>query len=348
MHIPDTILHEYGIPKENAGIKAFGTGLINHTWKVISAGKSYIFQRINNEVFKTPPQIAANIHAIAIYLKQHFPEYLFVAPLPSITGEEMVYTEEEGGNYFRVFPFIEGSHTIDVVKNAEQAYEAALQFGKFTKLLSGFDAEKLQITLPSFHDLSLRYRQFSEALESGNPQRISESAALIRFVKDHVGIVSEYEYIKKNPAFKKRVTHHDTKISNVLFGADDKALCVIDLDTIMPGYFISDVGDMMRTYLPTVSEEEKDFTKIQVRDEIYRAIVEGYSTEMQTELSADEKRYFFYAGVFMIYMQALRFLTDYINNDIYYGAGYPNHNFVRAGNQVVLLQSLLEKRPVLE
>ena len=123
---------------------------------------------------------------------------------------------------------------------------------------------------------------------------------------------------------------------------------MIDLDTIMPGYFISDVGDMMRTYLPTVSEEEKDFSKIEVRHKFYQAIVNGYANEMQTELSEDEGNYFFYAGVFMIYMQALRFLTDYINNDVYYGARYPNHNFVRAGNQIMLLQRLLEKRSVLE
>ena len=145
-----------------------------------------------------------------------------------------------------------------------------------------------------------------------------------------------------------RVTHHDTKISNVLFGADDKALCVIDLDTIMPGYFISDVGDMMRTYLPTVSEEETDFSKIEVRDDVYKAIVQGYSNEMGEALSDEETKAFFYAGVFMIYMQALRFLTDHLNNDVYYGARYPNHNFVRAGNQIVLLQKLLEKRSSLE
>ncbi|MEZ5027700.1 MAG: hypothetical protein R2765_02815 [Ferruginibacter sp.] len=128
-----------------------------------------------------------------------------------------------------------------------------------------------------------------------------------------------------------------------MFDEAGKGLCVIDLDTVMPGYFISDVGDMMRTYLSPVSEEEKDFRKINIRDDFYEAIVKGYYRQMKDELTQTEKKYFFYSGTFMIYMQAIRFLTDYLNNDIYYGAKYPGHNLVRAGNQAVLLQRLLEK-----
>jgi hypothetical protein len=129
----------------------------------------------------------------------------------------------------------------------------------------------------------------------------------------------------------------------VLFNKQGKGLCVIDLDTVMPGHFISDVGDMMRTYLSPVSEEEQDFSCIEVRDDIYEAIVHGYKCEMNETLTAKEQGYFFYAGVFMIYMQALRFLTDYLNNDRYYGARYPEHNHIRAQNQLVLLEKLMLK-----
>ena len=129
----------------------------------------------------------------------------------------------------------------------------------------------------------------------------------------------------------------------MLFNNNDKGLCVIDLDTVMPGYFISDVGDMIRTYLSPVSEEEKDFSKIQIRDEYFKAIAEGYLTEMNDELTATEKEHFVYAGKFMIYMQALRFLTDYLNDDIYYGSKYEGHNFIRANNQLTLLNRLIEK-----
>jgi Ser/Thr protein kinase RdoA (MazF antagonist) len=162
-------------------------------------------------------------------------------------------------------------------------------------------------------------------------------------IKQQKRIVDEYEICKIR--LKTRCTHHDTKISNVLFDHDDKGLCVIDLDTVMPGYFISDVGDMMRTYLCPVSEEEQDLSKITVRKEFYDAIVSGYLSEMGEELDETEKQYFHYAGEFMIYMQALRFLTDHINNDVYYGAKYEGHNFVRAGNQLTLLQRLMEINP---
>ena len=142
---------------------------------------------------------------------------------------------------------------------------------------------------------------------------------------------------------KLRVTHHDTKISNVLFDENGKGICVIDLDTIMPGYFISDVGDMFRTYLSPANEEVKDFNAIDVRDDFFRAIVQGYVSTMGTELTEEEKRLILYSGKFIVYMQAMRFLADYCNNDVYYGARYEEQNFVRAGNQLQLLKILTDK-----
>lgn len=343
MSIPDLVLNAYGLHREHIEVLPFGTGLINHTWKIRDGNNAYILQKINHEVFTNPESIAFNIQSVSAYLKKHFPDYYFVAPLSTADGRQLLYHNSDTPGYYRMFPFVEGSHSIDVVRTASEAYEAAKQFGRFTKLLKGFACENLQITLPGFHDLGLRYRQFLAAIENGNPERIIESESLIGFIKEQEGIVTEFSAIGKNPAFKKRVTHHDTKISNVLFNSNGKAICVIDLDTLMPGYFISDVGDMMRTYLCTVSEEEADFSKIEVREDVYKAIVQGYFTEMEDQLSEEEKKHFFYSGKFMIYMQALRFLTDYLNNDQYYGAGYPKHNYVRAGNQVVLLQKLIEK-----
>ncbi len=335
-----SVLTEYGFNSNPLQVKTFGTGLINHTWKLEVCDKAYIVQRINNEVFKEPADIAHNINVIAEYLKANFPEYRFIAPIASSHGLKMFYDKKEG--YFRVFPFVSGSHSVDVVETPEQAFEAAAQFGRFSKLLSGIDISKIKITIPGFHDLSLRYSQFLHALDHGNKSRIEQSAALIEKLKSFSGIVSIYENILQNPEFKLRVTHHDTKISNVLFDNQNRGLCVIDLDTVMPGYFISDVGDMMRTCICPVSEEEQDFDKVRVRKEFYDAIVEGYYSEMKDELTETEKKYFLYAGKFLIYMQAIRFLTDYLEDDIYYGAKYPEQNLVRAGNQTVLLQRLSE------
>ena len=343
--VKESVLPAFGISDDRTEVKQFGSGLINHTWRVQTDNRTFILQRINDTVFAQPHNIEHNIKVIAEHLGRCHPDYCFAAPLAALDGSEMIHQGEAG--FFRVFPFIKGSHSIDVVESPEQAFEAAMQFGRFTRLLSGVDVHQLKITIPSFHDLTLRYEQFQSALKKGNEQRVRAAGDLIADLLGFSGIVEEFEQIKTSPAFKLRVTHHDTKISNVLFDQDNKGLCVIDLDTVMPGYFISDVGDMMRTYLSPVSEEERDFTKISVRDEIYAAIVQGYYGEMKGELTELEKEYFLYAGKFMIYMQALRFLTDHLNDDIYYGAKYEGHNFVRAGNQVTLLKRLVEKERVL-
>ena len=341
-----SILSQYGLDEQHCTVQPFGSGLINHTWKVSHKSGNYILQRINHNVFKQPYHIAANLRLIGDYLKQHYQTYLFTTPLVTERNEDIIHDTAQG--YFRLFNFVSGSHTVDVVNTPQQAFEAARQFGKFTRLLSGMDINALKVTLPDFHNLSLRYQQFLQAVHEGNRTRKTTSAEAIEFLQQHNGIVATYEKIKQDPDFKLRVTHNDTKISNILFDENEKGLCVIDLDTVMPGYFISDVGDMMRTCLSPVSEEERDFSKIAIRDKYFKAIVQGYLQEMNEELSATEKLYFVYAGKFIIYMQALRFLTDYLYNDTYYGAKYPEHNFVRATNQIVLLQRLLEKEEALQ
>ncbi len=324
----------------------FGSGLINNTWLVCCNVQRFILQRINTQVFSNPQQIAGNIDRIGAYLKETAPGYFFIHPVKTIDGSEMLQHGTDG--YFRLVPFVEGSHTVDVVNNVAEAYEAAKQFGKFTRMLRYFDASSLQITLPQFHDLELRFVQFLQAPQAASAERKKAAGDLIAFLKSEEAIVEEYCNITGHADFKIRVTHHDTKISNVLFDETGNGICVIDLDTVMPGYFISDIGDMMRTYLSPVSEEEKDTSKIEVRDDYFVAIVKGYLSEMQSELSETEKRYFVYAGKFMIYMQALRFVADYLNNDRYYGQKYEGQNLVRATNQVVLLQKLLDKETLLQ
>jgi Ser/Thr protein kinase RdoA (MazF antagonist) len=340
------ILKHYDINLSDAVIQKFGTGLINHTWTVVSGQEKYILQRVNENVFSKPHDIAHNIDCLASYFGKHYPLYRFVSPVVAANGSSLVETEK--GEYYRLFPFVADSCSTDVVATPAQAYAAAAQFGKFTRLLNKFDTSNLKTTIPDFHNLSLRYKQFLNAVQNGDAQRIQQSAALIEFLKNQSGIVSMYEQIIYDENFQIRVTHHDTKISNVLFDQEGNGLCVIDLDTVMAGYFISDVGDMMRTYLSPVSEEEKDFSKIEVRDEFYHAIVNGYFSEMKQVMTPRETDSFFYAGLFMIYMQAIRFLTDHLLNDSYYGAKYEGHNFVRAGNQCALLQSLLAKQSTFE
>ncbi len=343
-----SIIHSFQLDdQETYNIDPFGSGLIHHTWKVTShpTHRSYILQRINDAVFKNPRAIAFNIRSIQEYLQKHHPDYLFIAPVKTRKGNDLFYDSSIG--YFRLFPFLQGSHSIDIVTEPKQAYEAARQFALFTKLLSNYPVASLQITLQDFHNLELRYQRFEDTLHNGNKERLRISEDLIAYLQQQQEIVSVYQSIKSNSAFRLRVTHHDTKISNVLFDQENKGLCVIDLDTVMPGYFISDVGDMMRTYLSPAGEGETDLSKICIREDFFEAIVSGYIVEMNEVLSDEEKKHFVYAGKFMIYMQALRFLTDFLNNDRYYGAKYEQQNLDKAKNQIVLLQKLVDKEKIL-
>lgn len=345
MSVSANVLAVFGFDASVVAVKPLGEGLINHTYIVESKNDSYVLQKINTAVFKNPAAIAHNIKWVSDYLAANSPDYFFVAPIASVHGNQMEYIHD---GYYRVFPYVHGSHAKTVVQNEKQAFEAGYQFGLFTNVLDGLNAKDLQITIPDFHNLILRYKQFELALTSGNQDRIVVSKNQIQFLKDHSWIADFFESIKTNLNFKLRATHHDTKISNLLFDEKDKGICVIDLDTLMPGYFISDLGDMFRTYLCAVSEEEKDFSTIHVRPDIYKAIVKGYLKGAGNMLSRDEADQIYYAGLFMIYMQALRFLTDYINNDVYYGARYPLHNYNRASNQIKLLEDYLQKKELLQ
>jgi Ser/Thr protein kinase RdoA (MazF antagonist) len=335
----DQILLLYGIQPAHYQIEPFGDGLINHTWKVRNTAGSYILQQINHTIFQSPFTIDQNISRLGSFLKEQSPEYLFVQPLPALSGETLLQTKQ---GYFRLFPFIPDSHTINVVSSKEQAFEAAQQFGKFSRLLNNFNTEELAITLPDFHNLDLRYTQFLSACTNAQTERKEKAARCMTTVMENQDIVSTYKAIISSGEIPLRVIHHDTKISNVLFNSQDKGICVIDLDTVMPGYFLSDVGDMMRTYLSASSEEETDYKQITIRTEFLQAIRDGYLREMGQVLTAKEKSCFAYAGKFIIYMQALRFLTDYLQQDRYYGKKYEDHNLNRANNQLTLLKKYQE------
>lgn len=341
------LLSRYGIDQSDLSVKPYGNGLINHTWKIISAGKEWLWQRINQQVFKNPLDILDNSSMLSDYFQINHPGYLFISPVIHALHQNYVLDDEN--NYYRLFPFVRNSFTCNTVSHPRLAYEAAKQFGQFTRLLSTFDANRLRIPLPDFHNLLLRQEQFERALQNGNRQRIAQSQESIGYLRNQTGIVDTYEIIKNNADFPIRVVHHDAKINNVLFDrASDRGLCVIDLDTVMPGYYFSDVGDMFRTYLSPVGEEDTDLAAIEIREDYFLEIVKGYFGEMHDVLTAEEKKYFVYAGKFAIYMQAIRFLTDYLQEDTYYAIRYPEQNLIRANNQVVLLKRFLDKEDRLQ
>lgn len=315
------------------------SGLINHTWRI---NEDFIVQRINTEVFRDTALLENNVEVLVNHFSTHFPKYFFAQPIKNKQGK--YFLKNASGDIFRISMYVSNSICYNSVKSAGQSYEAAKKFGEFSRLLSSIKANSLGETIPDFHNLSLRFIQFLNAIQTGNSERIKNANAQIKFILSHQEIVKRYEYLLHHREVKLRIAHHDTKISNVLFNKSDQAICVIDWDTVMPGYFWSDVGDMMRTYLSAVNEEEKDLQAIEIRNEYFEGIYEGYMEEMGHQLSKIEKEHFVFAGILMIYMQAMRFLTDYLMDDIYYGQKYEGHNFVRAMNQIELLSQLLKKQ----
>ncbi|MRG45983.1 phosphotransferase [Chitinophaga sp. SYP-B3965] len=341
------IISAFGLNAADFEVKKFGSGHINNTFLLSGQQEQkYILQRINTYVFKEPGVIARNLRLAASFLAKHHPDYLFITAIPTVTGEEMFHFNEE---YWRMIPFIPNSTSVDQADTPKQAYEAARQFGKMARLLHGIDLHEFKASIPNFHNLTLRYAAFQEAIRTAKEERKNFAEELIEQCLRYSDIAITFESLKTDPEFGDRLMHHDTKINNVLLNKDTfEGICVCDLDTLMPGKIISDLGDMVRTYVCPVSEEERDFSQISVREDYYEALMKGYLSEVGSTLSQTEKDHLFYAGKFMIYMQGVRFLTDYLNGDVYYPIKYPEHNYNRAKNQLVLLEKLLEKEEKLQ
>jgi hypothetical protein len=334
-----------------ASTELIKTGLINLTWKVtVGETRHYIVQQVNRSIFKDPSLIDKNTRNLKLFLNETDPDYPFLSPIAGLDGRTL-YLWDEG--YYRCFDFVEESIIFNTCHTAQQAYEAAKQFGLFTSKLQDFDVRELSTTLPDFHNLTMRYDQFLKSLKKvENQHRMAQCSSMIMWAISEASICDCYEKFIRHPDVTLRAQHHDTKISNVLFRirnnassyngdkntAEVVAYCVIDLDTVMAGYIFSDVGDAIRTYTSPSSEEEGDYSKVYVREEILLAIRSGYFES--TNLSDYEKDHFIFCGKVMIYMQALRFLTDYIEGDIYYATSYAGQNLIRATNQMYLLRSL--------
>ncbi|WP_461789809.1 phosphotransferase enzyme family protein [Pedobacter sp.] len=346
LKIDESIIKAYGFTHQNINIQQIGSGHINGTYLLtkLPSNEKFVLQYINTNVFTNPKAIANNIQAVASFLNQQFPTYLFPAPLLTVNGENMA---TYNGSYWRLSPFVDDTVALDTLSSPKQAYEAAKQFGKLSRLLNGFDSNKLQATIIGFHDLVLRFEQFENALANANTAFKTKAAEEIEAAINYQYILNNYLEIKD--VLPDRVMHHDTKISNVLLDQNSyEGVCVIDLDTLMPGKFISDLGDMMRTYLCEFSENETDFSKINIREDYFAAMIEGYLYEMGSILTKKEKEAILFSGKYIIYMQALRFLSDYLNGSVYYPIHYPTQNLDRAKNQLKLLQELVDNEEKLQ
>lgn len=347
--IQSGILQRFGLKEDDYAAEQYGTGLINDTFRLrcqrSGTQTDYILQKINTQIFPDPYSLVQNHRTAADYLSDHHPDYFFPAPKKTVDNKVLLEWNQE---YWRMMPFVSHTVSLDKAHNPKQAYEAAKQFGKLAHNLSGIDLTNFNQTIRNFHNLSERYNNFQQALSRADSKRQEQARELTDTFQRYSGVRTTYEKLKTGAGVPDRLMHHDTKINNVLLDQEThKGVCVIDFDTLMPGKIISDLGDMVRTYVSPVSEEETDFNKITIREAYYDALMHGYLSELGDDLSKTEKNVLFYAGEFMIYMQGLRFLTDYLEENIYYPVKYPLQNLKRAKNQLVLLENLYKKEATL-
>lgn len=338
--IPERILQAFNLKSGQHHVEPIESGHINKTYKLIGED-SFIIQRINKNVFTKPEQIAANLRAAANHLSANHPDYLFLSSLQTESGEEMAIDHE--GFPWRLFPYIPNSVTINEVKSADQAFRAAEAFGALCKKLDGVDVALFAPTILRFHDLNWRVEQFENALDGAAIERKNSASELIMKVGSFSFVQAKYNELIKSKKLIERITHNDTKINNVLFDqSSGEAICVIDLDTLMPGYFLYDLGDMVRTFVPPEGEEG-DINRIVFREDIYNALCDGYLSHMDGVLTPEEKSAIPFSGMIMTYIIGLRFLADHLNGDIYFHVNHPGQNLKRAANQFHFLDVLAQK-----
>jgi len=346
-HDVRAVARQFLISGEYLEGEPYGSGHINDTYCVVfdQAGTRvrYLFQRINHTVFKTPVALMENVHRVTTHLGAKTagtPDASRrVLTLISARDGKAWYCDAEG-NHWRVYFFIEKARTYDTVESTTQAFEAAQAFGQFQKLLSDLPAPRLNDTIPDFHHTPRRFEQFEKALAADSANRAQLAKAEIEFAlrqKSMTGVL-----LAAN--LPERVTHNDTKLNNVMI--DDttgKGVCVIDLDTVMPGLVHYDFGDMVRTTTSPAKEDERDLSKVRMQFPMFEAIVRGYLSTAGEFLTPAEKKYLPFAGKLITFEIGLRFLTDFLQGDQYFKVHRENHNLDRCRTQFKLVESIAQQ-----
>jgi hypothetical protein len=334
----------FEIPGEFIGAVPYGTGHINDTWCVVFSQAGvlawFILQRINRNVFTNPVALMENIERVTAHLAAQVADEpdrsrRVLTLIPACDGRAWLIGED--GNYWRAWRFIENARAYDAVESVEQAYQAAKAFGQFQKMLIGLPAPRLHDTIPDFHHTPKRFAALEQAVALDAAGRAMLAKPEIEFALARKPITS----VLINANLPERVTHNDTKFSNILMDDDTgEGICVIDLDTVMPGLALYDFGDMVRTTTSPTSEDERDLSKVSMQFPMFEALVRGYLASASSFLSKAEKQYLAFAGKLITFEQGVRFLTDYLGGDTYYKVHRNGHNLDRCRTQFKLVESI--------
>lgn len=344
------IISKFCIEADLSTIKPYGSGHINDTFYIQHQSKhlpGYLLQRVNHNVFKDVPLLMSNIHQVTRHLKNKLGKALEADSTDVLslinTEDGRYYYHDDAGNYWRMYKYIESTKSIDQVESSQQAYEGGKAFGVFQTLLFDMDINLLHYTIPDFHHIGKRLSQLNDAIQTNQQDRKKYVVSEIEFILERTDSMFTLQKLADQGEIPLRITHNDTKFNNLLFNNNNKVKCVIDLDTVMPGYVAFDFGDAIRTIINTASEDEKDLDQINLNIPLFKAFTEGYLTATAKFLTHNEIKSLSLAVLLFPYMQAVRFLTDYLNGDIYYKVQSPEHNLQRTRAQLQLLKKLEEQ-----
>jgi hypothetical protein len=346
----EQVVSQFMIKGGVAAMAPFGSGHINDTYRVINTDKEqpdYLLQRINHHIFKDVPGLTNNIIYVTNHIKNKLKDIPGADPdrqtLTLIATKDNLFYHKDGqGNYWRMYRFMNDTKCYDVVETEKQAYEGGKAFGNFQTMLADVDASKLVEVIPDFHNIVWRLKQLQDALDADSLDRAKEVAVELLFVNERADDMAEIDRMGKAGTLPLRVTHNDTKFNNVLLDKNDVAQCVIDLDTIMPGYTAFDFGDAVRTIINPAPEDEADLDKIQLNMPLYKAFAEGFLGQTIQYMGVTEIRSLVKGVLLLPFIMGVRFLTDHLNGDVYYKIKFAGHNLQRARAQFQLVKKLEE------
>lgn len=351
-----SIISRFDIQGGVANIAPYGSGHIHDTFHLLNTRPEfpdYLLQRINHYVFQNVPVLMKNIAQVTFHLRKKMQAFSGADPEKEVltlvpTKKEQSFYQDDHGNFWRMYYFLQDTRSYDIVETSQQAYEGGRAYGKFQALLSDLDTNLLQETIPDFHNVESRLQLFQKAIQHNPKDRVQKVLSEISFVEERSVAMGTICRAGRAGELPLRITHNDTKFNNVLLNKQDKAQCVIDLDTVMPGFVAYDFGDAIRTTVNTASEDEKDLSKINVNINLFEGFTKGFLEETAGLLSDNEVHSLSLGVLLLPYLMGLRFLTDYIDGDNYYKIHFPDHNLQRARAQFQLIRKLEDKSEILE
>ena len=342
------IARQFRTRGEPVDLAPIPVGHINDTFIVATGSNRYILQRINQIVFTKPVEVMAN----AVRITEHIRGKMETATPGSAARQLAVvaakdgdaYYQDAGGNVWRMYNFIENAVTSDSLQSAALAREAARMFGWFQSMLVDLPGPSLYETILGFHNTPRRFERFQEVIKADIANRAKDAKTEIDFVFAHAEICHVLSDLVKRGEIPVRIAHNDAKINNVMFDTStSKGVCVIDLDTVMPGLSVYDFGDLVRTATCPAAEDERDLSKVAVDTQLYEALAQGFVAGAGSFLTPTERQHLVFGGLLITFEQMIRFLADYLAGDVYYKVHRAGHNHDRTRTQMKLVQSILEQ-----